>query len=184
MKSPLISGPVQHPRKIVLLGGLMFMVAALLSLGITADRATDSFVPRDHVSFDKKMMIQDVYNINDPLMVEVGAASGDVFTPEGLRVLQRVSRAVEELDGVRYGSVRSLDTHDDIIPGADGFDVRNFLDPFPETTEQAQAIKARVKAFPLYDGLLASHDSTTVGIVADFRRRRRCACDVCGFAGS
>ena len=160
--------PTLQLRLIAMLGAGVFLITALLSLGITADRATDSFVPRGHVSFNNKMMIHEVYNINDPLLVEVSATSGDIFTPQGLQMLQQVSRAIEALDGVRYDSVRSLDRHDDIIPGPDGFDVRNFLDPFPQTIEEARAIKDRIKAFPFYDGLLVSHDATTAAVVADF----------------
>ena len=168
MTGDAIDRPLSWPRLTVGIAAALFALAALLATGITADRATDSFIPRGHASFDNKARIQEIYNINDPLLVEVIAASGDVFTPEGLAVLQEVSREVEELDGVRHGSVRSLDTHDDIIPSQDGFDVRNFLDPFPQTIQAARRVRERVKAFPLYDGLLASLDGTSAGVVADF----------------
>lgn len=147
------------------LATLLFFASAIW---IYADRATDSFLPRGNEAFADKVDIQRIYNINDPLLVDISAADGDIFTVEGLELVRRVSRMVQELDGVRFGSVRSLETHDDIISTEDGFDVAPFLDPFPDTEEAARQVRDRVMDFPLYRGLIASEDGKRAGVVADF----------------
>lgn len=158
-----------HPR--ILFGAmLLVMVASLpLLLQLQADRSISSFMPRGHISYEQKLKIQQIYNINDLLFVDLyDRQGGDIFTPEGLAQLQEVSRFVEALPGIRPGSVRSLDTHEDILASDMGFDVTPFLEPMPESLPQAQAVRERVRAFPLYDGLLISKDGTRAGIVADF----------------
>jgi predicted RND superfamily exporter protein len=134
-----------------------------------ADSSISSFLPRGHASYAQNKEIQRIYNINDALFVDVyDRKTGDIFTPQGLQAVRAVSRFLEDLQGVRPGSVRSIDTFDDIRGTANGFDVDPFLAPMPETLEQAQAVKARVQAFPLYDGLLISQDGKRAGIVGDF----------------
>lgn len=159
---------LDNPKTTLAIAGAYFLLCCITVLGMKADRATDSFLPRGHASFEDKKEIQRIYNINDPLLVDVFATEGDIFTPEGLRILRKVSRFVEEMPGVRSGSVRSLDTHDDIVSTEDGFDVKPFLEPFPTTALEAGAIRDRVMVFPVYVGLIVSEDGTRAGVVADF----------------
>lgn len=149
---------------------VLILIACIPSLfEIKADRAISSFIPRGHISYAQKLEIQRIYNINDPLFVDISdRISGDIFTPTGLKFIQTISHFVEDLPGIKPGSVRSLDTHEDIIGLEDSFNVKHFLEPFPTTLEQAQAVKQRVKAFPLYEGLLISQNGMRSGIIADF----------------
>ena len=158
-----------HPKTITSVLLLLLLAALPVAWQLQADRSISSFIPRGHISYDQKLAIQQVYNINDPLFVDVaGPGGGDIYTPEGLALVQRVSRFVEDLPGIRPGSVRSIDTHEDIAGSETGFDVRGFLDPWPEAAEQAAAVRERLKAFPLYDGLLISADGRRAGIIGDF----------------
>ena len=159
---------LDNPKTTLAIACAFFLLCCITVLEMKADRATDSFLPRGHVSFEDKKEIQRIYNINDLLLVDVFAAEGDIFTPEGLGTLRKVSRFVEEMPGVRSESVRSLDTHDDIVSAEDGFDVKPFLEPFPATAEDAGAIRDRVMAFPVYVGLIVSEDGTRAAVVADF----------------
>ncbi len=152
-------------------GAVLLLVAVCIPslLQIRADTSISSFIPRGHASYDQKLDIQRVYNINDPIFVDVfDRRSGDIFTPDGLKAVKSVSRFLEALPGVRPGSVRSLDTFEDIHGSEGGFDVNHFLEPMPSSQEQAQAVKHRVKAFPLYDGLIVSKDGKRAGVVGDF----------------
>ncbi len=161
---PITDNPKASLATILLL--LAACVPALLQL--RADTSTASFLPRGHVSYQQKLEIQRIYNINDPLFIDVFQEGGDIFTPQGLAVVRSVSRFLEDLPGIRPGSVRSLDTHEDIRGSESGFDVAPFLEPMPTTVEQARAVRDRLKAFPLYDGLLISADGARAGVIADF----------------
>lgn len=159
--------------KATFLAVLLLMAACVpLLLQVRADTSISSFIPRGHVSYEQKLAIERIYHINDPLIVDIyDRRTGDIFTPAGLERVREVSRFLEELPGVRPGSVRSLDTFDDIVGSEGGFDVNPFLEPMPTTVETARAVRERVKAFPLYDGLLVSEDGTRAGIVADFEEK-------------
>ena len=152
-------------------GAVLLLVAACVPslLQIRADTSISSFLPRGHVSYEQKLDIQRIYNINDPVFVDVfDRRTGDVFTPEGLKAVQSVSRFLENLKGIRPGSVRSIDTFDDIRGSAGGFDVDPFLATMPLTVDAAREVRDRVKAFPLNDGLIISQDGTRAGVVGDF----------------
>ena len=156
--------------KAVFAATLLLLAACVPSLlQIRADTSVSSFLPRGDVSYAQKQQIERIYSINEPIFVDVfDRRGGDIFTPEGLKAVRSVSRFLEDLKGIRPGSVRSLDTFDDIHGSAGGFDVDPFLEPMPSTLEQAQAVKTRVKAFPLYDGLIVSKDGKRAGVVGDF----------------
>lgn len=160
---------IEYPKWVL---GTVLLILAICIPGlfqIQADRAISSFMPRGHISYEQKLDIQRIYNINDPLFVDVSdRRNGDIFTPEGLKFIQTISRFVENIPGIKPGSVRSLDTHEDIIGSEDGFEVKHFLDPLPKTLEAAQKVKERIQAFPLYQGLLISNDGLHSGIIADF----------------
>lgn len=167
--SPLATLVTKYPR--AMLAGVAILMAACipLLLQIRADTSISSFLPRGHVSYDQKLAIDRIYNINDPLFVDVyDRRGGDIFTPEGLQAVVSVSRFLEDLPGIRPGSVRSLDTFDDIRGSESGFDVAPFLEPMPTTLAEARAVRERVAAFPLYDGLLVSKDGTRAGVIGDF----------------
>lgn len=152
-------------------GAILLLAAACipLLLQVRADTSISSFMPRGHVSYQQKLDIQRLYHINDPLFVDVfDRRTGDIFTPQGLAAVRSVSRFLEDLPGVRPGSVRSLDTYDDILGSDAGFDVKSFLEPMPTTSAQAQAVRDRLKAFPLYDGLLIAQDGKRAAVIGDF----------------
>ena len=136
---------------------------------IRTDTSISAFLPRGALSYQHKLDIQRIYNINDPIFVDVyDRKTGDVFTPDGLKAVRSVSRFLEDLKGIRPGSVRSIDTFDDIRGSTAGFDVDPFLKTMPATLEAARAVRERVQAFPLNKGLIISEDGKRAGLVADF----------------
>lgn len=150
---------------------VLLLVAACVPLlfKIKADTSISSFLPRGHVSYQQKLDIQRIYHINDPIFVDVyDRKTGDIFTPEGLQAVRKLSRILEDLKGIRPGSVRSLDTFEDIRGTAGGFDVNGFLEPMPATLEQAQAVRERAKSFRFFDGLIVSEDGKQAGLIGDF----------------
>lgn len=152
-------------------GAVLLLVAACVPslLQIRADTSISSFLPRGHVSYQQKLDIQRIYNINEPVFVDIfDRRGGDIFTPEGMQAVRSVSRFMEDLKGIRPGSVRSIDTFDDIRGSSGGFDVNPFLQTMPNTAEASRAVRDRVKAFPLNDGLIVSKDGKRAGVVGDF----------------
>ncbi|MGB0659835.1 MAG: efflux RND transporter permease subunit [Mangrovicoccus sp.] len=163
----MFSLPLSFPRLTLALTGAFLLACCLTLLGLKADRATDTFLPRGDISFAHKQEIERIYNISDPLVVDVSAKSGDLFTPRGLALLEEVSYAVEELPGLRLSTLKSLVTQDDIIATEDGFDVAGFLDEMPQTEAEAAKLRERVQGFDVYDGLIISRDGRRAAIVSD-----------------
>jgi predicted RND superfamily exporter protein len=159
----------EHPKAAFAVA-LLLVVACIPPLfHIRADTSIASFLPRGHLSYQQKLDIQRIYHINDPVFVDVyDRKAGDIFTPQGLQAVRGVSRFLEGMKGIRPGSVRSLDTFDDIRGTASGFDVDPFLEPMPASLEQARQVRDRAKAFPLFEGLIISKDGKRAGLLGDF----------------
>jgi predicted RND superfamily exporter protein len=91
----------------------------------------------------------------------------DVFEPDVLRRLARASDRLADLPGV--DRVLSLSTALD-VRGADGdLRIESFLEPFPETREQAESVRAAVARNPIYHDLLVSPDGHGVAMLIYFR---------------
>ncbi len=86
----------------------------------------------------------------------------DIFTHRNLSILKDITEKLEELPEVR--KVRSLANVDDIIGGADFFEVRKFLEAIPSHQESLTKLKRRALENPLYVGNIISKDGRTAAI--------------------
>jgi predicted RND superfamily exporter protein len=110
-------------------------------------------------------------------MVFVGVAGADTFTPEGLRLLQRLTQRFEEIDGVRR--VLSLSNAPGIRSEEDGVRIATAFDEAPEDAEELARIRSRILGDPMLAGNLVSSDGQATALLVypeemserEFRRR-------------
>ena len=102
-----------------------------------------------------------IFGNHDSLLVAL--VTDDIFDLERLATVKRVSRALEEVDGVHH--VVSLATALNMRSRDGNLEIEPFLATLPETTEAAEQLRHDVQRNPLYSGSLVSHDSRTTSIV-------------------
>jgi predicted RND superfamily exporter protein len=99
---------------------------------------------------------------NYPFLL-VALATDDVFTPEHLATVARVTEIVEGIEGVY--SVVSLATASNIRSTEGSIEIEPFLAVLPESQDAADLIRADLFRNPLYAGRLVSLDSRVTALV-------------------
>lgn len=96
--------------------------------------------------------------------IVVALASDDIFTPDALRRLQRITRRVAQLEGV--DRVVSLFTALDIRGGdEEGVVIEPFLTEVPKEPGQLADLRARALANPVYTGNLIAKDGRASALI-------------------
>jgi predicted RND superfamily exporter protein len=103
---------------------------------------------------------------NDEIVL-VALEAPDVYEPAVLERVRRTSERLGRLSGV--DRVLSLATALD-VRGVDGdLRIEGFLDPLPETREDAERVRLALARNPIYEGLLVSPDGGAAAILIYFR---------------
>jgi len=159
---------IDYPKLTIAFFLTLTLAVATGTIKVKHDTSTDSYLPRGHSSYEAKKEIDERFNIDDPLLVNVRSPNGQsIFNIEGLRLIRDLTDYIAEIEGVNRETIRSLATKEDIMGTEDGLDVNEFLEHFPNSQEEAIAIREAVLNFPLYVGLIISNDGKSAGIVAD-----------------
>jgi predicted RND superfamily exporter protein len=159
---------IDYPKTTIVFLLILTLAIATGVVKLEHDTSTDSFIPRGHSSYDAKKEIEQRFNIDDPLLVNVRSPHGEsIFTIEGLQLVRDLTDYIAEIEGVNRETIRSLATKEDIVGTEDGLDVNEFLEHFPNSQPEAIAVREAVQNFPLYVGLIISNDGKSARLIAD-----------------
>ncbi len=104
-------------------------------------------------------------NVND--MVAIALTGGDLFTPELLAAIERMT---DRLEGLReVDVVYSLANIQYVRGTEDGLDVAGFMDSVPDTAEAAREVGKKALDYELFLRRLVSPDGKWMGIVVQTR---------------
>lgn len=164
MLSALLHLPLRAPR-LTLVG----LAAITLLLGVFAarvrlDAAIDNLLPRDDPDRQYYETVKAAFGSDEATVIGV---FGDVFSPETLATIDRLSRQIAAFDGVR--EVISLTTVKGVTSGELGLRVGPLLRNLPRTAEEAAAFRAQVLADPLYVGNLVNAAGDAASILVLYR---------------
>ncbi|MGB5178817.1 MAG: efflux RND transporter permease subunit [Gammaproteobacteria bacterium] len=93
-------------------------------------------------------------------------ASDDIFTPENVATIQRITDRITEIDAVR--NVLSLSSAVDIRSVDEGLDISPFFTDFEEGTASLDDTRTRIMGNPLYAGNLVSVAGDVTALVVYF----------------
>lgn len=97
-------------------------------------------------------------------IIMIGVHSDSLFSKPVLEKYQALNDSLEMIDQI--GDVMSIYTVSDIISSEDGFTVEGFLDYYPETEEEWDALKTKIKNNEMVYGNIISEDFTTMAFIA------------------
>jgi predicted RND superfamily exporter protein len=100
------------------------------------------------------------FGLDEILIVAIN--TDDIFQPEVLETVERLTDAFWQIDGVV--DVISLTTTRDIVGTEDGFSAPLLIDSIPRTPEAMAELRQRVVANPIYDKHLVSSDGKTTAV--------------------
>ena len=133
-------------------------------LKFSVDPSIKALLPRDGEALAVYETTRDRFTTDDYLLVAWLAE--DIYTPERLTDLKRMTRRIERLPGVdkveSLASAYNLRARDDIT------EINAFLDKIPATVAEAEQVRDEARANPLYNGHLVSADGSGVLVVVHF----------------
>jgi len=171
--NPFFRLVARRPRAVLLATALLTLAAAQgivdLRTGeprLWVDPSIDRLLPEGDPDVAFYEHVREVFG-NDEIVLATLEAP-DVFEPDVLRRVARISERLAGLPGV--DRVLSLSTALD-VRGVDGdLQIESFLDPLPETPEEADAVRAAVARNPIYHDLLVTPDARGAAMLVYFRQ--------------
>ena len=120
------------------------------------DPSTDSMLPKGDAARAYMEHINDLFGSEETVLLVY--ATDDVFTPDHLRRIQRLTERIEGLDLVER--VSSLSTALNIRAENDLLRIEAFFDEVPEDAEGLADLRRRALEDPIYSGNLVSRDGS------------------------
>lgn len=161
-----------HPRWVVaavlLLTGAF--AAELRHLRLEVHLADE--VPHDHPYTVIDRRLDEALGLAQTSLIGIAVAEGDVFTPDVLARVRRVTEAVEALPDTVPESVLSLTSPRAKVIYADGDLVRVeplVPEPIPGDAAALAAVRERALSHPMYVGTIVAADARGAMVLADFR---------------
>ena len=171
MSKKIIDAFVEHPYVVLFIALLVsfFALKEIVdlenrTLKISVDSSIESLLPAGGPELETYAAVRDQF-VGDDLLIVVWQAD-DLFTPEGLAALKRLTRKLEKIPGVvRVDSLASAT----FVRAEDDFtNVDEFLAELPTTLSDAQSLRAEAVVHPLYAGQLVSRDGRATMLAVHF----------------
>jgi hydrophobe/amphiphile efflux-3 (HAE3) family protein len=153
----------------ILVAGTIFIVAAGLFLPkLEKDTSADSFIDPDSPALVYRDMVDEIFHLRDPMVIAVvDEGPTGIYNPGTLGAVGWLTERIAKLPNIDPDRVTSLATETNVVGVADGMLVEDFYEVSPDTQERADAIKAAIDDFPLYQGHLVARKDTATLIVAE-----------------
>lgn len=138
---------------------------------IVIDPAT--LAPRQHPYIQATEKVEKLFGSKYLVVIGLTPDQGDVFQPQVLDAVQRITRRLEESPGIVKSTLLSLAAPQAkaIRGSAQGFEALPWLNPLPNTPEQIERLKADLRANPLYLDTIVSRDFKTTAILVELKER-------------
>lgn len=157
----------------------LVIVLTLLLTGLAIHQARNlriiidpnTMLPQNHPYIDTSNRVEKLFGSKDIAIIGITPKTGDVFQPEVLRKVQKVTTALMQSPGVIKENLLSLTARraKNIIGTAEGMEVRPLITTIPETPQQMAALRQAIKNNPAYINSIISQDERTAVIVVPFK---------------
>ncbi len=141
------------------------LVLAVAATQLRIDAGFAKWLPLEHPYMETFLRYQDAFGGANRLLIAVRAREGDIFRPEILKRLERITRAVQDLPGIDRSRVRSIFTPDtrfvEIVEG--GFTGGNVVPAeFRPVPEEIEGVRENVLKAGLVGQLVANDFSAAM----------------------
>jgi hypothetical protein len=164
MLSRMLALPLRRPCLTVAVVLAWTVVLGFFALGVRVDSAVENLLPsgnEDRIYYEG---VRRDFGSEEANIVAVFAE--DVFARTTLAVIDRISKSLAEIDGVR--EIISLTTMKGVEVSDFGLRVGRLMRALPESDEEAEAFRKKVLDSPLYVGNVVARDSKATSVVVLF----------------
>ncbi len=154
--------------------GLTVVITALAisqarNLRIVIDPNT--MLPQTHPYVATTNEVEKVFGSKYVIVIGITPKSGDIYQPDVLGRVQRITSALMQTPGVVKENLLSLSARraKDIMGTPDGMQVSPLMREVPQTPQQYAQLKAALHRNPAYMNSIVSQDEKTAAILVEFR---------------
>ncbi|RGP42300.1 putative membrane protein [Altererythrobacter insulae] len=163
---PILGLAIDRPW-LALLGALVlvFVMGAGLT-GVSKDPSVDAFVPLDHPAALARDRANEIFGLEDPVIVALAAPAGETsFTPAALSALREIDQRSRLIEGVKKNDVVSL-ASENAIRGEEGdLLVEPIVEDGTITQSTAELAWQRFQSMPMLANLLASENGDLLTVI-------------------
>ena len=167
----------RYARFLVRRAPVVVLVVLLVTAGmfagirrLRAEFSIDASLPQGHPFVEIDRQIRTEFGGRNTMIVAVVPREGDVWRPEVLEVVQRLTFDALELEDVMAQNVVSLAAPSVRYPEDRGgtISVGYLMKEVPRTPEDIAALRARLQSDPQLDGMLVTRDQRAALVLLDF----------------
>ena len=157
----------RYPKTVVLTSAVLFLAAASQTPRISIDTDPENMLPADQGARVLHDEVKAEFSLYDMIIVGVvnDQDADGVFNPASLTRIHRLTRTIEQIDGVIRQDLLSLATVDNISQGGPGVVRFEWLMKAPpQTRAAALEVREAARRIPMIDGTLVSEDGRAAAI--------------------
>ncbi|MFQ5666247.1 MAG: RND family transporter [Candidatus Binatia bacterium] len=156
--------PQRVPRLTLVAVAVPTVILGVFAAQFRVDSAVDQLLPTNDPDRSYYEAMRATFGSEE--IAVVGIFADDVFTPSTLSRIQRLTRQLSRIDGVR--SVESLTTLEWIKLDADGLGRQRLMPPLPHTPGDTRTFRRRALAHQIGRHVIVSPDGRVTGLVVRF----------------
>jgi predicted RND superfamily exporter protein len=155
-----------HPRSVLAASTLLALALVPWLFTLTRDTSPDAFIPEDHQALILKRQVEQMFGLAEPIAVGIiRDRPGGVFNADTLRLIQTLTRTIQQIPGVAPDDVVSLATESGVYFKGREPEFDRLLKHIPQTPGELQALKADVLGYELYRGTIVSADGSAACVL-------------------
>lgn len=131
----------------------------------------NTMLPQSHPYVIATNTVERIFGSKYVIVVGITPKEGDVFQPEVLARVQRITSALLETPDVVKENLLSLSARraKNIMGNEEGLEVRPMMAQVPRTPEQMDALRRALESNPVYRNAIISNDNRTTTVLVEFR---------------
>ncbi|MEO8603723.1 MAG: MMPL family transporter [bacterium] len=157
--------PQRFPRTTLGLVGLLTLVFSVCAARFRVDSAIDQLLPTHDTEGAFYEGVRQAFGSEE--INVIGLFADDVYAPETLARIDRLSQGLARLPGVQ--EVTSLTTLQSVSIGDTGLSRERLMPPLPLSAEQTETFRNRVRADRMAERLIVSPDGHATGLWVRFQ---------------
>ncbi len=131
----------------------------------------NTMLPQSHPYVATTNLVEKIFGSKYIVVIGITPKSGDIYQPDVLGRVQRITSALLQTPGVVKGNLLSLSARraKDIVGTKEGMQVSPMMRELPQTAEQYAKLKEALHRNPAYLDSIVAKDEQTAVVIAEFR---------------
>ncbi len=162
---------IKYRLAVIALTILITMLAVFQARSIKIIIDPGKIMPQSHPYVSTSTKVEEVFGSKHVVVIGITPRQGDIYQPEVLEKVQRMTAAFLQVPGVVKENLLSLSAKraKNIAGTTDGLEVKPLMATVPTTAAQITALRSAVDKNPVYLNTIVSADAKTTAIIVEFK---------------